>query len=154
MDELQCRRCQEVKPSSHFHRSHITKTGYYYLCRLCRKRRDSSERLPRLPGDPVERFWSKVQKTDNCWLWLGKPRKDGFGHFCYMDAGKRMQTLAHRFSYQLRHGDTPTKAPVYQKCEVRLCVRPDHLFTCADDQEWEEFMAKRAARSEGEFGYE
>lgn len=76
----------------------------------------------------MDRFWSKVQKTDGCWLWLAGPAGDGYGTFKLNGA----TLLAHRVSYLLTHGELPD-GPGYHgveirhTCDVRRCVRPDHL---------------------------
>ena len=44
-----------------------------------------------------EKFWSKVDKTDNCWNWEGSLESNGYGAY-YFD-GKKVST--HRYSYQL-----------------------------------------------------
>ena len=30
-------------------------------------------------SDAYERFWSKVEKTDTCWLWTGATDQTGYG---------------------------------------------------------------------------
>jgi len=27
------------------------------------------------------RFWSKVQRSDGCWIWTGRLDRDGYGKF-------------------------------------------------------------------------
>lgn len=68
-------------------------------------------------------FWSKVNKTDSCWLW-GSPRpKSGYGYMKY--GGKTL--LAHRISYAMANGTIPDGMQVDHMCHNRACVRPDHL---------------------------
>lgn len=70
------------------------------------------------------RFWRKVRKQKRgCWLWTGA--KSGTKYGIIWKQGKIH--LAHRISWELRHGSPPTK-DVLHKCDVRLCVRPFHLY--------------------------
>lgn len=84
---------------------------------------------------PNVRFWRFVKKTPTCWLWLGVKGRDGYGHF-HFDSRKHAAG-AHRVSWRLKHGRW-AKKDVLHKCNVRLCVRPDHLYegddfdNCAD----------------------
>lgn len=70
-----------------------------------------------------EEFWSRVQKTDNCWLWTGTVDKDGYWQIV---RGKRC-LRTHRVSFYLTHGRWPEPCALH-RCDVRLCVRPDHIF--------------------------
>lgn len=72
----------------------------------------------------AERFWAKVGKTDSCWLWTGAKFVSGYGRFCiqYLDY------YSHRVSYELTYGPIPEGLFVCHRCDVRLCVYPDHLF--------------------------
>jgi hypothetical protein len=78
---------------------------------------------------PAERFWAKVEKGDGCWLWTGAVYTCGYGRFTYTDAtGRRHDTGAHRFSLALSEGDRPSPMCACHRCDVKPCVRPDHLF--------------------------
>lgn len=84
------------------------------------------------PIDPTARFWSKVDKgtrPDSCWLWMGKKRK-GYGWFFI---GGDKQIAAHRFAYELEHGEIPQGKEVLHGCDVRACVRHLHLGTQLDN---------------------
>jgi hypothetical protein len=52
-----------------------------------------------------ERFWSKVRKTETCWLWMATRNNQGYGEFWVAAAGKKV--LAHRFAYELLVGSIP-----------------------------------------------
>ncbi len=80
---------------------------------------------------PVERFWSKVRKTQFCWFWLGKPtkipksRKSSGGYGRIKINGENV--YAHRFSYLLLIGPIPTNKQMDHLCRNRMCVNPLHL---------------------------
>jgi hypothetical protein len=73
-----------------------------------------------------ERFWRHVKRSDGCWLWQGGLSTDGYGRI--RQPGKRSKVLAHRFSYARHYGPIPDGLWVLHRCDVRACVRPDHLF--------------------------
>jgi len=74
-----------------------------------------------------ERFWSKVEKTDTCWLWRAAKQGNGYGVFG-LD-GKTYR--AHRLSLEMALGRPITEgldvahAPLI--CHNRACVNPAHL---------------------------
>lgn len=87
--------------------------------------------LPRLERrrPPLERFWRLVDKSnegDGCWLWTG--HGGCYGQFRPGTNSKDPQILVHRYSWALHYGPIPEKLFVLHKCDVRRCVRPDHLF--------------------------
>lgn len=82
-------------------------------------------------SEGVARFWSKVEKTgaQGCWLWTGSRTggKKGARWYGQFSIG-RSRVYAHRYSYELAHGDVPAGLWVLHKCDVPACVNPDHLF--------------------------
>lgn len=72
----------------------------------------------------VERFWAKVDKSGDCWLWTDHPNLKGYGDFAFR--GKLWR--AHRVSYALEHGYLPPHVLVCHRCDVRRCVRPSHIY--------------------------
>jgi len=73
--------------------------------------------------DPVERFWSYVEKTNTCWNWKGFIDKGNYGQFYF--EGKNVR--AHRFSFFIHNKHIDNKLVVMHKCDNPKCVRPDHL---------------------------
>lgn len=72
----------------------------------------------------MERFWSKVDDSGDCWMWTAATRRTGYG--AIKIDGKVFD--AHRVSYELTYGLIPNGMRVLHKCDHRLCVRPEHLF--------------------------
>lgn len=71
-----------------------------------------------------ERFWAKVDKAGECWLWTAARAARGYGAF-YFRGGNN---LSHRVSYELTFGPVPAGLWVLHHCDNPPCVRPDHLF--------------------------
>ena len=75
---------------------------------------------------PFSRFWSKVRKTETCWLWtagLDDVPGKGYGQF-YLN-GKKVK--AHRLAYEMLVGAIPTGLFIDHLCRNRSCVNPEHL---------------------------
>lgn len=70
-----------------------------------------------------ERFWSKVDKSGECWLWIASRLSGGYGQF---QMGGRPHA-AHRAAWILANGPIPPGLHVLHSCDNPPCVRLDHL---------------------------
>lgn len=71
------------------------------------------------------RFWAKVDKSGECWLWLGCKNARGYGVFNISDRAR----LAHRVAWELMHGPIPKGKCVLHDCpggDNPACMR--HLW--------------------------
>lgn len=74
----------------------------------------------------VDRFWSKVRKTDGCWEWIGATTAPGWhGRFLHPETGKLV--MASRYSWEIHYGPIPAGLQVLHACDNAPCVRPEHL---------------------------
>lgn len=110
---------------------------------------------------PLEqRFWEKVDRSGECWLWMGTRYKTGYGQIKVKD-----KTLkAYRVAYELTYGPIPKGLMICHKCDNPPCVRPDHLFsgtgqenhddqktkgrTLTGDRNWTRIHPERVRRGE------
>lgn len=69
-----------------------------------------------------ERFWSKVDKSGDCWKWQGASLR-GYGIFRLNSRNR----VAHRVAYMWAHGPIPARAEVDHMCFNRSCVNAAHL---------------------------
>lgn len=135
-----------------------------------------SEREGPLLGPWVfDRFWANVRRVakSSCWIWLGREQDrqgrpgGGYGIIsAKAPGGKWLKLYAHRLSFLLHHGSLPEPPfRVLHRCDVRLCVNPDHLFVGTDsdnmvdarhkgrltrlprgEDHWKAVLSKRAVR--------
>jgi hypothetical protein len=92
------------------------------------------------PREPAEtRFWMRVDKSGECWVWTGGRGDHGYGSFSD-DEGRSVS--AHRFSYQLHNSLIPAGMVVCHKCDNPPCVRPDHLFLGSQADNVRDMMEK------------
>lgn len=74
----------------------------------------------------IERFEAKFERQETgCWIWTrAKSSSNGYGkaHFGGRTLG------AHRAAWEIYRGPIPPGLFVLHRCDVPLCVNPDHLF--------------------------
>lgn len=103
--------------------------------------------------DPKIRFWEKVDKTDDCWLWTGHTR-GGYGR---LKIGSKHRQ-AHRLAYEWLVGPIPEgKAHLDHLCRVRHCVNPAHLEPVTHRENvlrGESVVAKQARQTHCKRGHE
>jgi len=86
-----------------------------------------------LDGKATPFFWSRVQRAEGCWLWLGFLDKWGYGRFG--------RILAHRIAFSALVGPIPEGLELDHLCGERQCVNPAHL----EPVTHEENMRRRSA---------
>jgi hypothetical protein len=92
-----------------------------------------------------QRFWSKVKKTDGCWLWTGAKKEWGYG---VIGRGRNIDLLerAHRASWILNRGPIPKGMWVLHRCDNPPCVNPDHLWLGTRQDNTDDMMSKKRNR--------
>lgn len=77
---------------------------------------------------PVEyRFWSRVERRGDCWIWTGAKSSAGYGTFCRKATRPPKSELCHRVSWEWANGPIPDGLCLRHTCHTPLCVRPSYL---------------------------
>lgn len=71
----------------------------------------------------AERFWAKVEKSDECWRWRASLSHYGYGQF---NVGGKCR-YAHRIAYESVRGPVDASLDLDHLCRNRWCVNPAHL---------------------------
>jgi hypothetical protein len=73
----------------------------------------------------LDRFWLKVDRSGECWLWTGARYPSGYG---VLTVGGRRNQYAHRLAWEIEHGGPiPEGVQVQHTCDAKACVNPAHL---------------------------
>lgn len=60
------------------------------------------------------------EPNSGCWLWMGPvDARDGYGRYA--------RKAAYRFAYEAFVGDVPPGLVLDHRCNLRICVNPEHL---------------------------
>jgi hypothetical protein len=74
-----------------------------------------------------ERFWTKVDASGDCWLWIAFVDRHGHGSFTALINGRKSSWRAHRLAWELLVGPIADGLTLDHLCRNRRCVNPDHL---------------------------
>jgi hypothetical protein len=71
------------------------------------------------------RFWNKVERQGDCWVWIASNNGKGYGQLCR--ARTRKMDYAHRLAYEALIGPIPDGLTIDHLCRNRACVNPAHM---------------------------
>lgn len=90
----------------------------------------------------IARFWSKVDKSGECWLWTACQKDTGYGQF-RVNGHTRM---VHKLSWELHRGPVPGGLSVLHDCpggDNPACVNPAHLWLGTQADNMRDMDAKK-----------
>lgn len=74
----------------------------------------------------IERFWAKVDRRGEHWMWTGAVNPSGYGTIG--SGGKYGKTLyAHHVAFAIQNGPLPDGLMVRHRCDIKLCMRGEDL---------------------------
>lgn len=89
------------------------------------------------------RFESHLDKSGECWLWVGASSRRGYGTIRVGGKGVR----AHRMAWELQNGPIPNGMQVLHHCDEPACCRVSHLFLGTHQDNMTDMKRKHRART-------
>jgi HNH endonuclease len=129
-----CRYCQKIG----VYCKELCKGCYGYL------RKYGTLVRPRITVE--DRFWAKVDKSNDCWNWTGAKNRKGYGSFSKYG---QYSPMAHRTSWMIMCGSIPTGLQLDHLCRNTSCVNPDHLEPVTSRENMDRAKAARTSCKNG-----
>ena len=96
--------------------------------------------MSRIAFSIAERLKSSICIDANgCWIWTKSKTGSGYGKFA-LGGGKT--DGAHRVSFKTFNGSIPDGNDVCHRCDIPLCVNPEHLFAGTRSENIKDASAK------------
>lgn len=136
--KIPCPTCREM--------FHPNRTHEVYCSKKC-------VQPPNKLTDPIDRFWSQVDKTtspNGCWIWFGFKVK-GYGKFSVFIENKWKSLCSHRYAAELTLGYSILGQPCLHNCDNPSCVRfhSEHVSLGTQKKNMEDKVSKnRQAKGE------
>jgi hypothetical protein len=97
----------------------------------------------------------RVCEHSGCWLWQRSVQRNGYGQ---IGSGGKYGGMrnTHRVSWEVHRGEIPAGMQVLHRCDVKICVNPDHLFLGTQAENLRDMDAKgrrRQVNKRGEAHY-
>jgi hypothetical protein len=96
------------------------------------------------------RFWSKTDRSSECWIWTPKARRGqmGYGIFSVKFSARLAgeQQYAHRVAYQLVYGEIKPGMLIRHSCDNVRCVRPEHLLQGSHRDNTQDMLKRNRSR--------
>jgi hypothetical protein len=86
----------------------------------------------------LEKFWARVDKSGECWVWTGSKKTLGYGLVCY----RGQLRTAHRVAYEIFVGPLRDGLFVCHSCDNPPCVNPAHLWQGTASDNTRDAMSK------------
>lgn len=81
---------------------------------------------PHLFVENARHFWSRVDRSGECWIWTGAVSKGGYGQF----VSRPHRFYTHRLSWELHHGLIAKGSCILHDCpggDNTRCCNPAHM---------------------------
>jgi hypothetical protein len=95
----------------------------------------------------TDAFWSKVDKTGDCWVWQGTKTTRGYG----IKIIDHRSFYTHRLVWEVFNGrPIPEGMEICHRCDNPPCCNPEHLFVGTHNDNMQDAINKRRLNNSGE----